>query len=304
MKKALSIIVKILISGALLYIFFKQVDIKSVGNILKHTDLRFFILSFLVYASLLLVSTKRWALFLPGGLKYSKLVSLYFIGSFFNTLLPGIVSGDALKAFYLYKHTGKGTGGTSLASVFMDRYMGLTAMICIGFFAYILGYSYMKAAGMVWWAIPSFAAAFLLGSIALWTINWGKIKALNTFYTPLMEYKKEKKIIYMGLLYGFIIQIIGITSVYILSFSINLNLPIIYFFIFVPIINVAAAIPISVFGGSGVREAGFIILFGSIGVAKEDALSLSLLLFAIMCLISLIGGIEYLRVGKPKEVKS
>ncbi|MBI4838851.1 MAG: flippase-like domain-containing protein, partial [Nitrospirae bacterium] len=136
------------------------------------------------------------------------------------------------------------------------------------------------------------------------TINWGKIKALNSFYTPLMEYKKEKKIIYMGLLYGFIIQIIGITSVYILSFSINLNLPIIYFFIFVPIINVAAAIPISVFGGSGVREAGFVILFGSIGVAKEDALSLSLLLFAIMCLISLIGGIEYLRVGKPKEVKS
>ncbi len=304
MKKALSIIVKILISGALLYIFFKQVDIKSVGNILKHTDLRFFILSFLVYASLLLVSTKRWALFLPGGLKYSKLVSLYFIGSFFNTLLPGVVSGDALKAFYLYKHTGKGTGGTSLASVFMDRYMGLTAMIFIGFFAYVFGYHYMEKTGMVWWAIPSFAGAFLLGSIALWTINWGKIKALNSFYTPLMEYKKEKKIIYMGLLYGFIIQIIGITCVYILSFSINLNLPIIYFFIFVPIINVAAAIPISVFGGSGVREAGFVILFGSIGVPKEDALSLSLLLFAIMCLISLIGGIEYLRVGKPKEVES
>jgi len=77
--------------------------------------------------------------------------------------------------------------------------------------------------------------------------------------------------------------------------------PIIYFLMFVPIINIASAIPISVFGGSGVREAGFVILFGSVGVAKEEALSLSLLLFAIMCLTSIIGGIEYMRVGKPKE---
>lgn len=300
MKKVISFVLKLLVSGILLYIFFSQVDIKLVGKKLTHAKLHFFILSFLVHLSLIFVSVKRWALFLPEGLKYSKLVSLYFIGSFFNTLLPGIVSGDAMKAFYLYKHTGKGTGSASLASVFMDRYMGLSAMICIGFLAFILGYPHIKDTGKPW-VIPLFAGGFLLGSLVLWKINWGKIKALNPFYTSLMEHKKEKKIIYRGLLYGFIIQFIGITSVFILSFSIDINVPIIYFLMFVPIINIASGIPISVFGGSGIREAGFIILFGSIGVPKEDALSLSLLLFAIMCLTSLIGGIEYMRVGKPKE---
>jgi len=49
---------------------------------------------------------------------------VFFIGSFFNTFLPGLVGGDAIKAFYLYKHS-----GISLASVFMDRYIGFTTIM-------------------------------------------------------------------------------------------------------------------------------------------------------------------------------
>lgn len=299
MKRILSLVLKLSLSGILLYIFFSQVDIQSVIKTVKQTDLLLFVLGFFLYLSTVFISARRWSLFLPQSLRYSKLLSLYFIGSFFNTFLPGLVGGDAIKAFYLYRYTGEGTGGTSLASVFMDRYIGFTAMMGIGFVAFITGYTYITGTEIIW-VIPILCGGFLLGSLILWRINWGKIKTLNSFYIPLMGYKAKKKIICRGLLLGFSVHFIGIICVYILSLSIGLKVPVIYFFIFIPIISAASAIPVSL-AGLGIREAGFVILFGSAGVSAEEALSLSLLMFAIMCAVNMLGGIEYLRVGKPSR---
>jgi len=298
MKRILGFILKFLISSILLYIFLSRVDISAVKEILKQIKIPLFIAGFFIYLSNVFVATKRWSLFLPSGLEYFKLVSLYFIGSFFNTFLPGPVGGDAVKAFYLYRHIGK--GGLSLAAVFMDRYMGLIAMVCIAFISLIGGYSYIKGTEIVW-VILILMGALLLASLFLWRVNWGKIKFLSSFYAPLMEYKSKRKAIYNGLMLGFAVQCIGITSIYFLSLSIGFRTSIIYFFMFIPIISAASAIPVSV-AGLGIREAGYVILFTKIGVTSAEALSLSLLVFTTMVLFNLIGGIEYLRIGKGLQM--
>lgn len=300
MKKTLSFGLKLLVSATLLYIFLSRVDINAVTKTLKQTEIPLFIAGFFIYISTIFISTKRWSLFLPQGLKYLKLVSLYFVGSFFNTFLPGLVGGDAVKAFYLYRHIGK--GGLSLASVFMDRYMGLSAMGGIALIAFIGGYSYIRQTDIVWF-ITIFLCAFLVASFILWKVNWGKIKFLSSFYTPLMDYKAKKEIIFKGLLLGFVVQCIAIITVYVLSLSIGLKVPIIYFFMFLPVISVASAIPISV-AGLGIREAGFVLLFSKVGLTSAEALSLSLLVFTAMCGVNLIGGVEYLRIGKPPKRES
>lgn len=297
MKRILSFGLKLLVSSILLYIFLSRVDVNSVIKTLKQTEISLFIAGFFIYMSTVFVSTKRWSLFLPKDLKYFKLVSLYFVGLFFNTFLPGLVGGDAVKAFYLYRHIGK--GGLSLAAVFMDRYMGLTAMVFIAFIAFIVGYSYIKGSEIILF-IPIFLGGFFLASLILWRVKWGKIKFLSSFYGPLMEYKVKKKLIYKGLLLGFVVQGLGITSFYILSLSIGLKVPIIYFLLFIPIVTTASAIPVSV-AGLGIREAGYVILFTKAGVTDVEALSLSLLVFITMCMVNLMGGIEYLRIGKPPE---
>lgn len=308
MKKILSFVLKLLVSGALLlYLFHFSgiVDMQGVIKTLKHTRLWVFIIAFFVYLCTVFVSTKRWALFLPEPMKYSRLVSLYFIGAFFNTFLPGLVGGDAVKAFYLYKDIGK--GGSSLASVFMDRYMGLSAMVGIALIAFIGGYSYVKGTEIIWF-VPILCGGFLLASLVLWKLNWGRMKVLNAFYTPLMGYKSKKKIIYKGLLLGFVVQLISITNIYILSHALGLKVPIIYFFIFVPIISAISAIPISI-AGLGIRETGFAalfnIVFAKVGVTSDQAVGLSMLVFATMCSVNLIGGMEYLRIrmGKPLKKK-
>ncbi|GBE39488.1 MAG TPA: flippase-like domain-containing protein [Nitrospirae bacterium] len=304
LKKILSFTLKFLVSGSLLlYLFYFSgiVDVQEVIKTLSHTRVSIYIPAFFVYLGAAFVSTKRWSLFIPARLKYSRLVSLFFIGSFFNTFLPGLVGGDAVKAYYLYKDMGKGRGGGSLASVFMDRYLGFIAMSTIALIALIAGYPYVKGTEITWF-VPVLCAVVVVASLVLWGLNWGRIKFLKDFYTPLMGFKGEKKNICKGLLLGAAVQILGITCIYILSLAIGLKVPVIYFFIFVPIINALAAIPVSI-AGLGIRETGFAALFkmvfDQVGVTSGQAVSLSILLFLTIFLISLIGGIEYLRLGKP-----
>jgi len=307
-KKILSFVLKLLVSlGLLLYLFYFSgtVNIHKVITTLKQTHLSIFIIVFFICLTGILISAKRWSLFLPETIRYSRLLSLFFIGSFFNTFMPGHVGGDIAKMFYLYRDTGK--SGTSIASVFMDRYMGLCAMVIVSIIAFIGGYSYIKGTEIVW-IIPIASGVFLIISLTLWKLNWGKIKFLNPFYNPFIGYKTKKGIISNSLLLSLIVQVIGITEVYLLSLAIGLKVPVIYFFIFVPIINVISAIPISI-AGLGVRETGFVALFklvpagqgmvfSELGVTSDHAISLSILLFVVICLVSLIGGIEYLRIEK------
>jgi uncharacterized membrane protein YbhN (UPF0104 family) len=132
------------------------------------------------------------------------------------------------------------------------------------------------------------------------------MKSINPFYTSLMGYKIKKKILVKALILSLIIQAVSIMEVYLLSIAIGLSVPIIYFFIFVPIINAVSAIPVSI-SGLGVREAGFAALFNmfflQLGVTSDHAVSLSLLIFAVMILVNLIGGIEYVRIRKLHENK-
>lgn len=297
MKKALSFGLKLLVSSLLLYFFLSKVDLNEVISKLKDIDKLLFFAGFLTYMSTIFIAAKRWSLFLPDHLRYSRLVSLYFVGSFFNTFMPGLVGGDAFKAYYLYRD--RCEMGPSLASLFIDRYMGLTALALLGIIAFIGGHSYLSETP-IFWAVPIFFGGFLVASLIFWNVNWGRIRFLSSFHKPLMAYKKNKGIIFKGLFLGLIIQTLGIISFYFVSVSIGFDLKIIYFFLFIPIITAATVVPIS-FAGTGIREAGFVMLFSQVGLSQVDAISLSLLVFLNMVLVRMVGGIEFLRLGKPLE---
>lgn len=304
MKKSLGFVLKLFISCILLlYLFYFSgiVDIQEVIKTLKQTQISIFILVFFICAVNVLITTKRWSLFLPKDIKYTRLVSLCFIGYFFNTFLPGRVGGDIVKTFYLYRDIGKAV--TSIVSVFIDRYMGFCAMIVVSFAAFLGGYSYLKDT-KIELLIPIICSIFLMANFVLWKVNWGKIKGISSYYTALMEYKAKKRIIFGGLLLSLIIQSISILEVYLISIAMGITVPVIYFFIFVPIINAICAIPITI-AGLGVREVGFAALFNmfftQLGVTPHEAVSISLLTFTAMVLVNLIGGVEYLRIKELTE---
>ena len=133
-----------------------------------------------------------------------KLFSLYMIGSFFNTVLPGIIGGDAVKAFYLYQVTGK--GGLTLASVFMDRYLGFVMLMIICTIAFPFGYAYLKGSGIEWMP-PLIVLIFITASLLIFGLRLGKkIKILSEFYDYFHFYRNQKGIITKALLISTLVQ--------------------------------------------------------------------------------------------------
>ena len=76
----------------------------------------------------------------------------------------------------------------------------------------------------------------------------------------------------------------------------GVHLPILVFIVIVPVIILITLLPISI-AGLGVRELGFVYLFGQVGMPAEVALSLSLLLRLFAILLAAPGAWLYVRRG-------
>ena len=93
-----------------------------------------------------------------------------------------------------------------------------------------------------------------------------------------------------------------IASQYALALSLGLIVPVQYFALFIPLTALVQMLPIS-FNGLGVREVTFQALFGTVGVAGEQAVAISLLYYILRVITGLVGGLMYL-IGNLRAMRS
>lgn len=300
-KRIFLLIFKLTVSAVLLYVVLARTGLEQVFSVLKGMSPAAFISAIFLYLFAQFMSTVRWRLLLPGVLGMRKLFSLYMIGSFFNTILPGIIGGDAVKAFYLYQATGKGS--LTLASIFMDRYLGFVVLLAICTVAFPFGYSYLHGS-RVEWLLPLIVLSFTAASFLVFGLRLGKgIGILSEFYEYFHAYRNQKGVIGKALLFSVIVQLSGILAVYILAFGMGKHISFLACLIFLPLIITLAMLPISI-SGIGVREGAFVILFGLIGVKPEVATALSLSWFLSVTTGSLLGLVEYIRYKKEAGINA
>jgi uncharacterized membrane protein YbhN (UPF0104 family) len=296
-KRIFLLSLKLIVSSGLLYIVFSRTGVRQVFSLLKGIHFSAFFSAVLLYIIAQLFSTVRWKLFLPETLGIKKLFSLYLIGSFFNTVLPGLIGGDAVKAFYLYRATGKSS--LAVASIFMDRYIGLVMLIIICSFAFPFGYSYFHNSPISW-AFPFTVLVFVIISFLIFGFRFGKrVKILSEFYDYFHSYRNQKGIILKALLMSGFVHLSGFFAVYILALGLGIYIPFLACLIFVPLIVMFAAVPISI-SGIGIREGAFVLFFGLIGIRQDFATALSLSWFLANSTGSLLGLVEYIRYKKEK----
>ncbi|MCD6227907.1 MAG: flippase-like domain-containing protein, partial [Candidatus Omnitrophica bacterium] len=91
------------------------------------------------------------------------------------------------------------------------------------------------------------------------------------------------------------VQIVTVFSFFFVCKSFYIDLDLVYFFIFVPIIMLIAFLPITV-AGIGTREAATIYFFSKVGLSRPVSLGMSVMNLVFLIGISLIGGIIYVMV--------
>ncbi|MBI4822739.1 MAG: flippase-like domain-containing protein [Nitrospirae bacterium] len=292
LKKILFFLLKLSISACLLYFALSRAGVEKVFSLLRGINPIMFLSGVLIYIVVLMIAALRWRILLIEPLPIGKVFSLYFIGAFFNTLLPGIVGGDVMKIYYLYKETGKGT--QTFASIFMDRYIGFACLIAMGLIALPFGLTAFRGSWVVW-LLPLMAICFVLVSIIVFGLRLGRrFKLLSDFYGYFHSYIRNKTLIAKAILISVVFQILIIIGIYILSEGLGQDIRVSTFFIAIPIIASLASLPISI-AGIGVREASAVLLLGAVGVKPDVATAISFAWFLIMAVAGLVGLLEYMR---------
>jgi len=297
---------KPLISAVLLVFLLTQIDLASVVDALVGVRwagvwgaLALFILGIFIRAY-------RWQVFLNAldlRVPLRTLSAWYFVGGFFNTVLPTGFGGDAVKAAELANYTGQ--AGEAVGTVVVDRFLGIVVLLAMGVTALLVAGDWIDP--WLTWVI----ALLFAGSIAgFWLLRrQGLMRRLSQLVPqrlrqPLIE---PSRALYTGLqgysrntlayafLVSFVFNVTWIGVNVLLGWSLGIEATLSQYLVFVPLVSLSLLIP-SV-GGLGVRELTYVGLFGLVGVPEEKSFALGILIYAITVLAGLIGGVIYLVQG-------
>lgn len=275
------------------------------------------VLGFLI--SVLTTSVRWWLLLRIQDIVISlwEAIRLTFLGQFFNTVMPSTVGGDLIKAYYIAKHTPK--KAAVLVSVFVDRVMGLAeltllagVMVGVVLLAGLAEFSkvrqpvYMVAAVM---AIVIVALAFLLSSRLRQMLHLDKVYQrlpIAHHFAAAGDAARLYRIRLWALVKAVAItvgsQSIWIFSIYLMSCSLQMPIPAYAFFVYVPLIYIIGAVPLTP-GGVGVVEGTYIYFLGQYCDASQ-ILALAMLARLVPIFWSLPGVVVYFNGPKlPKAAE-
>ena len=297
-----SFILRALTSIILLASFFYFIGFEKILNEISKTILSLFILALAIENLGVFISARRWQIILEEKnvyLKFGEALCLYYMGSFFNSMMPSSFGGDFIKAYKLGKTT---NAKYSFSSVMVDRISGLIGVAIIAFISIIFFHSYLPSNVILisLLIIFSFLLLFILliktripeKIIEILFSRWQKPRNfLNGVMETFKEYKGKKMWTYIILL-SLIYHVMLVINNYLLALSLNTNIKFFYFLIFIPVSQILVTLPISI-QGFGVREGTYSMLFSSIGVDYSSAFSLGFLNQIVKVITSIIGGIVY-----------
>ncbi len=306
--QALKLVAKILVATGLLALMYRSLSAADLGE--KFSCIK--ALPVILFMCLLFLNTAisalKWKLLLKAdnvNQPFLRLMASYQIASFFNMFLPSTIGGDA------YRVASEARGdrlAKSFSSVFADRLSGFVALASMGLAAALLGFRTLKQPGLIW--IPAVLCMGFLG-MALLAMNraWAEIllkffrlDRIPAFWKPVSKclvsfelYRNTPGLLRQILALSFLFQVLVVVCVWLLAQSRQISAPLARFFVFVPLVTILEAVPVSIYG-VGLRDAGYLLMFTQAGLAdpRASALSLSILYVACTALYASVGGLLFL----------
>ncbi len=308
--KRLAFSVQVVITAVLLALLFRKFDWALFQSAFSRTPLWFYLASFGVLVVGQALYVFKWGLVLGAmGLRvpFWTLAEQYLLGTFFNNFLPTMIGGDAARIYYLGRQEGYATVTTS---ILVDRGLGFLSAAAWG-------------SALVWWldiTTPAFIVARQVLTVLCVVLGAGLAAALTFRLAPIVALLRRVPLMrrvaeLLELMRkrgrplrrrpGVILAVLVVPFLYFLPFGwayqtyfrLSGGLMVSYAAILLVLlaISILSNIPISV-NGIGLREQLHYLLFGSLGVSKELAVGISVIIFSQLLILSVFGGLVWLRL--------
>lgn len=245
------------------------------------------------------VSAFKWGFILEArgyALGYGRLVRHYFVGLFFNNVLPTTVGGDAIRAWETTKdtkETPEAVGSVVSERLIAGLALGITTVVGLPF---VVVDAKLAAFVAIFLAVDILLVAlFLLPRVADGVISSltprrasGVANAVSGTVEAVRSTFRNKPLVIKVFVYSIVFQILVAAVNYCIFRAMGVPVGLAHCVVFTPMIFTVTMLPISL-SGLGVREAAYWYFFSQIGVSQLDAVTASLLFFVIVGIASLPG---------------
>jgi len=310
MKKTLLTLLQVAVTvGLLWWVFHDPAKRAQMGEALGQANWSWLWVGVGIFFGCTVLATVRWKILLNVqgiNMGWVRTWQLFMIGMFFNLFMLGSTGGDVVKMFLAMREA-RTNKAAALLSVFMDRVIGMMALILISlgflYFRYdLLSHSPGSSAlltTLLWLLAASVVVTvgMFVGSafgwvhyLPQWTPLRGRIVEVSA---ACHMYAKGWRQTIWAFLVSFPLFAMFFITFYCAARAFTDKLGLVDVFSVLPIVAVITAIPISV-SGIGLRESLFVSLLAPFGVGAAVATLISVTGFLINTVGSLAGGLVFL----------
>jgi len=308
-KNRLALVLKCVFSLSIIaFLLIKKIPLSDIGQAVREADIFWLVLSFSLHALGLFISARRWQILIHAQgdrVPLGFLAQSYLVGNFFNLFLPTRFGGDVVRIWDGSRYSRSLL--KSSAIVLVERLTGIIVLLAFAAAASLFRLDMTQKYPVIWVSL-AIGSAGLLGVIIFFMPGatsiikkipgkgaLTKVKAkILEFRNVVLVYKEQKKAFSQALLWALLLQINVILHYYFAGTAFHLSIPLIDYFIFMPIILLVLTIPVTI-SGLGLREMLYIEIFELYGIPNATAFSFSLIAdITFTLIIGAAGGMIYI----------
>jgi len=317
-RKWSSLIVRLLISLTLLVGLLALADIHAIFELLRKANVSLFVLVLLWMLFDRSLHAWKWILLLRVKMKdisVRLLLRVQFISNFVGNFIPFNIGNDITRVVGVAKHSGNTLH--PLSSVIVERILGLVSLVIAVVLAVTVGM--IRRASVISphiaWTILGSVAVFACSGFVLWKARLIKkiiiplvgyrtayrwINKMAEVYDACLSYGMHKDVILRVILISSMTWVNAILTTYVTALALGIDVPLIYFFLCIPIISFLSLLPISA-NGIGIMEGAFVFFFSQVGASTSQALTLGLAMRVLMMVATLPGALLLAIEGWPAK---
>ena len=292
----------------LAFILIREVRIKDIPQALRDIDIFWLVLSFSLHTLGLLISAHRWRILIRAQgdeVPLSFLAKSYLVGNFFNLFLPTRFGGDVVRIWDGSRYSESLL--KSSAIVIVERFTGVIILLSFAFAVSLARLDMARSLPIIWISLIVGSIGLLLALLFFTPITQfflekiperGFLKKIQSkileFRRVVLVYRQKKSAFFRALFWAFLLQVNVILHYHLAGKAFHLAIPLLDYFVFIPIILLILTIPVTI-SGLGLREVLFIQIFATYGIAEHVSFSFSVVAdFGFTLIIGMIGGIIFI----------
>ena len=305
LRVRLSFLLRLVVSVGLISLAISRLDFDNMMRFLGRADGALVAVTLVTVLVDRALMATRWILLfeaLEVHVPRLRVVKIFFLSTFFGSFLPSGIGGEAVRAVSVSQLSSRAM--ESVASVVMDRVLGLLSMLLTGLLSLTIFYRVYPHPALL--AVVTCLSIATIGSLVLvlskplherlrvrFRKGAGRIANWSTkMVETLARYRERLDTLLLVLFVSIVVQLLRVLQAFLLSESMALEVGAIYFLCFIPPILVVTMLPISV-GGWGTANVAYVALFSQVGMDPDGAFVLSILILALGVFGNLPGGFIY-----------